>query len=375
MAVPPAVVIRSKMAPMKSKSWCSPRQLVMLMFAGWINRHQEVVIAYQKEEIKVLREMLGGKRLRFTDEQRRRLALKAQALSTCTLKDLGPLVTPDTLCCWFRKYAGAKYDSSGQRRPGRPPKPQYIRDLVVRLAKENTSWGYTKIRDVIFTLGHQISRTTVRRILAEDGIEPAPERRKHMPWATFLKAHWGAIAAMDFFKVEVMTLTGPVRYSVLVVMDLQTRHVEVAGIVREAYERWMFQVLRNLTDALDGFLLGKTHLIMDRDPIFTAGFRAMLRHAGVNPVRLPRRSPNLNAFIERFIRSIKEECLDRVIPLGEAHLRELIREYMAHYHAERPHQGLGGTFIQPSTDHAADGRLVQRERLGGLLNYYYREAA
>ena len=196
-----------------------------------------------------------------------------------------------------------------------------------------------------------------------------------MPWAKFLKAHWGAIAAMDFFKVEVMTLIGPVRYSVLVVMDLKTRHVEVAGIVREAYEKWMFQVLRNLTDAVDGFLLGKTHVIMDRDPVFTAGVRDMLRHAGTKPVRLPRRSPNLNAFIERFIRSIKEECLDRVIPLGEAHLRELIREYMAHCHIERPHQGLGGAFIQPANNHAADRPLARRERLGALLNYYYREAA
>ena len=107
----------------------------------------------------------------------------------------------------------------------------------MRLANENTNRGYTRIRDVIFTLGHEIGRTTVRRILAEDGIEPAPERRKHMPWATFLRAHWGAIAAMDFFKVEVTTLTGPVRYTVLVVMDLKTRQVEVAGIVREAYEK------------------------------------------------------------------------------------------------------------------------------------------
>ena len=182
-----------------------------------------------------------------------------------------------------------------------------------------------------------------------------------MPWATFLKAHWGAIAAMDFFKMEVMTLVGPVRYSVLVVMDLKTRHVDVAGIVREAYERWMIQMLRNL--------------IMDRDPVFTAGVRDMLRNAGAKPVPLPRRSPNLNAFIERFIRSIKEECLDRVIPLGESHLRELIREYMSHYHIERPHQGLGGVFLQPANDQATGGPVMRRERLGGLLNYYYREAA
>jgi hypothetical protein len=139
---------------MQSKSWCFPGRLLVLMLAGWINRHQQAVIAYQREETKVLREMLGGKRLRFTDGQRRRLALKSKALSRCDLRDLGPLVTPDTLCRWFRKYAGAKYDSSGQRRPGRPPKPQYVRNLVVRLAQENTSWGCTKLRDVIFTLGH-----------------------------------------------------------------------------------------------------------------------------------------------------------------------------------------------------------------------------
>ncbi len=127
--------------------------------------------------------------------------------------------------------------------------------------------------------------------------------------------------------------------------------------------------------AADGFLLGKTHLIMDRDPVFTVCVREMFRQAGVNPVRLPRRSPNLNAFIERFIRSIKEECLYRVIPLSETHLRELIREYMAHYHEERPHQGLGGAFIQPVNDYSGNGPLVRQERLGGLLNYYYREAA
>jgi putative transposase len=145
--------------------------------------------------------------------------------------------------------------------------------------------------------------------------------------------------------------------------------------VHEAYEQWMIQVLRNLTDAVDGFLLGKTHLIIDRDPVFTAGVRDMLRDVGAKPVRLPRRSPNLYAFIERFIRSIKEECLDRVIPLGESHLRELIREFIAHYHVERPHQGLGDALIQPANDHAANGPWVRRERLGGLLNYYYREAA
>ena len=134
---------------MKAKSWCSPGQLVALMLAGWINRHQQAVIAYQKEEIRVLREMLGGKRLRFTDQQRRRLALKAKALSACTLKDLGPLVTPDTLVSLVPKVCRFEVRQQWTAPTGPPTKPQHIRDLVVRLAKENTGWGYTKLRDVM----------------------------------------------------------------------------------------------------------------------------------------------------------------------------------------------------------------------------------
>jgi len=205
--------------------------------------------------------------------QRRRLARKAKPLSHAKLHEIGSLVTPDTLTRWFRTYAGSKYDSSAKRRPGRAPKRQDIRDLVVRLATENMSWGYTRVRDVIALLGHHIGRTTVQRILAEYGIEPAPERRKHMPWATFLKAHWGAIAAMDFFNVEVQSLRGAVRYAVLVVMDLASRRVQIPGIVHEPCEACMLQVLRNLTDSADGFLLNHHYLIMDRDPMFTNRYK------------------------------------------------------------------------------------------------------
>ncbi len=133
--------------------------------------------------------------------------------------------------------------------------------------------------------------------------------------------------------------------------------------------------VRNLTDGVDGFLLPTRYLIMDRDPLFTTDFRAMLASRGVEPVRLPPRSPNLNAYAERFIRSVRQECLGRVIPLSEAHLRQLLREYVAHYHHERPHQGLDGALIEPANDNGASGPVVRRERLGGLLNHYYREAA
>jgi hypothetical protein len=173
-----------------------------------------------------------------------------------------------------------------------------------------------------------------------------------------------------------MTLRGSVRYAVLLVMDLETRRVELAGITRNAYEEWMVQVLRNLTDHVDGFLLGTTHVLLDRGPLFTPDFRTMMRNScHIQPKQLPARSPNLNAHIERCIRSIREECLDRVIPLGESHLRLLLREYLEHYHAERPHQGLDGAIIEPEGDNAGQGRVVRRHRLGGLLSHYYREAA
>jgi len=234
-----------------------------------------------------------------------------------------------------------------------------------------------RIQGALSNLGHEVGRTTIRRILSEHGIEPAPERGKRTPWRTFLKAHWGAIAAMDFFAVEVVTLTGLVRYFALLVMSLETRRVEIAGIIDQPHGRWMAQVARNLTDIDTGVLRHGGYVIHDRDPLYTRQFRAILESAGVTPVRLPAKSPNLNAHAERFVRSIKEECLSRIVPLGERHLRAAIEEYMSHYHKERNHQGLGNQLIEPCETVVVPiaGRVQRRERLGGLLNYYHREAA
>jgi transposase InsO family protein len=163
---------------------------------------------------------------------------------------------------------------------------------------------------------------------------------------------------------------------VLFVIDLATRRVHIAGIVREPYDAWMRQIARNLTDALDGFQIGHRHLIMDRAPVFTAGFRALLAGSGVRSVRLPVRSPNLNAYAECFVRSNRQECLSKVILLSERHLRELVREYVAHYHRERNHQGLNNQLIEPTVlENPATGRVRRRKRLGGMLNFYYRAAA
>jgi putative transposase len=200
-----------------------------------------------------------------------------------------------------------------------------------------------------------------------------------MPWKTFLRTHLGAIAVADFFSVEVLTLTGLVRYVVLFVIDLQSRRVQIGGVVRQPYGAWMTQVARNLTDDVDGFLTGKRYLLHDRDPLFTDEFRGALARAGVTSLRLPPRSPNLNSVAERFVLSIKSECLNKLIPLGEGHLRRAVSEYVEHYHGERNHQGVGNRLLMPAagmTRSTNDNEPIEcRERLGGLLNFYYRAAA
>ena len=158
-------------------------------------------------------------------------------------------------------------------------------------------------------------------------------------------------------------------------MRLKTRTVEVAGITSQPDEGWMTQMARNLTDAGDGFLRGVKHVILDRDSLYTAAFRRLLRDSGIKPLLLPSRSPNLNAFAERFVLSVKSECLDRIVPLGEAHLRAAVRAFAHHYHEERPHQGLGNEFVTPKTTLEGTGPVRCHEQLGGLLKFYYREAA
>jgi putative transposase len=176
--------------------------------------------------------------------------------------------------------------------------------------------------------------------------------------------------------LEIVTRTGLVRYFVLFVIDLKTRRVEVAGIIQQPYGEWMQQVARNLTDVVDGFLRKTRYLIHDRDPLYTREFADILASAGVRTVKLAARSPDLNAYAERFVRSIKEECLERMILLGEHHLRRAIREYVSHYHGERNHQGLDNQLIESlSREPLTEGPVQRRERLGGMLSYYYREAA
>jgi putative transposase len=197
-----------------------------------------------------------------------------------------------------------------------------------------------------------------------------------MSWSQFLKLHWNVLTATDFFTVEVATWRGLVTYYVLVVMELDTRRVHIAGITPHPTADFMQQCGRQLTDPFDGFLVGKRYLIHDRDTKFTQAFDALLKATGVEPILLPPRSPNLNAHCERFVRSIKEEALEQMIMLGERALYHAIHQFLAHYHAERNHQGLDNRLIAPEGGVGCQtGDVIRRERLGGLLHYYYRAVA
>jgi putative transposase len=352
--------------------------VLIAMVAGWLQRHQQQVITYLYEENRVLKSQLGGRRLRLTDTERRRLAALAHPIGRTRLKEMATIATPDTLMRWYHRLIAQKFDGSRHRcRLGRPRVIEEIAQLVVRMAEENPRWGYRRIQGALANLGYEIDAITVRNILRRHHLDPAPRRRHTgMSWTQFLRLHWEVLAATDFFTVEVATWHGLVTYYVLVVMELSTRRVHIAGITPHPTDAFMAQCARQLSDPMDGFLLGKRYLIHDRDTKFLHGFDQILRASGVEPIVLPPRSPNLNAYCERFVRSIKEEALQQMIMIGEASLRSVIQSYLAHYHHERNHQGVGNQLIvaDPSMEHQR-GFVVGRKRLGGLLSYYHREAA
>jgi len=224
---------------------------------------------------------------------------------------------------------------------------QEISELIIRMAQQNPGWGYTRIQGALSNLNHRVGRGTIANVLKRSGIEPSPERGKRTQWSTFLKAHWRVLSAADFLTVEVWTRRGLVTHYLLFIMSLADRFVAIAGITTRPDEGWMLQVGRNLTDSASGALRSKRYLIIDRDSKYTAQFRRLIRDSGTKVIRLPPRSPNLNAYAERFVRSIKDECLTRMIFVGEASLRRAVNDYVEHYHRERNHQGLENRLLQP----------------------------
>jgi putative transposase len=260
------------------------------------------------------------------------------------LEEVATIVTPDTILRWYRQLIARKW-TYPRRNTGRPPVPQEIEELVVRIARENRRWGYDRIQGALANLGHSISANTVKRIPKEYGIDPAPERGNKTTWTEFLRAHWDTLAAADFFTTEVCTPGGLVTFYVFFVLQLKTRRVHIATPTPNPDRFFMKQVALDLAAFDTSFLKVFSHLILDRDSKYTDEFREILKENGTDVVPIPPRAPNCNPHAERFVRSIKEECLERMILFGRSSLERALLEYCRHYHGERNHQGLGNKLI------------------------------
>ena len=347
-----------------------PVRFLLMALAGWVTQRQQAVLEYLVEENRV-RAQLRGRRLRLTDDDRRCLAVRGRRLGRRGLAEVASIVTPDTILRWHRQLIARKWTTVTPR-PGRPAVCGGIRQLIVRMATENPTWGYTRIQGALKNLHHRVARSTIAKVLNEQGMPPVPERST--PWRTFLRAHWGAIAGADFFTTEVWTARGLVTYYTLFVIELASRKVQIAGCTPHPDEAFMLQVCRQLTAAGDGALAGTRVLLCDRDSKWSRAERELLASAGVQVIRTPYRAPNANAHAERFVRSVRTECLDRVIPLGERHFRQTLQTFVEHYHHERNHQGRGNRVLEYRAARSPGRRIRRRERLGGLLSYYYRAA-
>jgi putative transposase len=240
------------------------------------------------------------------------------------------------------------------------------------MASENPTWGYTRIQGALKNVGHRVGRSTIARILRAAGIPPS--RQRPMTWRTFIQAHWPALVAADFFTSEVWTARGLVTYFVAFLLDVQSRRVHVIGCTPYPDEAFVIQCLRQAI-AETGLLYDGRILLCDRDPKWSSGVEQWLAAAGVRVVRTPPCAPNCNAYAERFVRSVKEECLNRIVPLGEWHLRKTLHEFATHYHRERNHQGLSNELIEPAAAQRPMGVVYRRQRVGGILSFYYRSAA
>jgi putative transposase len=351
-----------------------PWKKMLAYVTGEVDQSLLLKVEYLIEENRVLRNQIE-KRILLTDAERRILAEKAVALGKL-MADTVTIVRPDTILRWHRRLVARKFDGSGFRKAcGRPPITPEIETLVLAMSKDNPSWGYDRIAGAMKNLGHRISDQTVGNILKRNGIAPSDDRTKNKTWASFIKQHKDVVWATDFFTAEVWTGLGLTTFYVLFFIQLSSKRVVLGGITTSPHEQWMKQVARNVTN-WDGEMKDAWYLIHDRDTKYTTSFANIFKSVGIKPLKLPARSPNLNAFAERFVRSIKSECLEHLILFGEMSLRHVLKEYLAHYHSERNHQGIGNVIPFPDERVGmTEGEVGKSERLGGLLNFYHRDAA
>jgi putative transposase len=358
---------------MRNKKWVQ----LLAYVTGSVNQELLLQNEYLAAENRILRAKLPS-RLRLSDPERATLAEIGKRLGRKALREVARVAQPDTILAWYRKLIARKFDGSPYRQyPGRPRIRPELEALVVRMARENSGWGYDRIVGALANLGHRLSDQTVKNILRRHGIAPAPKRSQVTTWKDFLAAHMNVLAGCDFFTVEVLSWRGLVTYYVLFFLHLESRRVHIAGITRHPDQEWMEQIGRGATQETWGYLNSCRYVLHDRDKKFCASFRSALASGGVRTIPLPAQSPNLNAFAERWVRSVKQECLSKLILIGEGPLLRVLTEYTQHYHSERNHQGKDNRILFPDVREKRSPQLhaIQcRQRLGGLLKYYRRVA-
>jgi HTH-like domain len=256
---------------------------------GWLGREQREVIEFLREENRVPKAQLHGRRLLLSDGERRRLAVIGRRLGRRILAQVATIVTADTILRWHRELIARKWTHATSR-PGRAGVQTEIRRLTVRMATDNPRWGYTRIQGALRNLGHRVARSTIAKILKEHGIPPSRERP--MMWRTFLRAYWRGLFAADFFTTEVWTVRGLITYYTVFVIELHSRRVHVLASTTHPDEAFVIESMRHLIDDLDGLLRGHRILICDRDRKWSTGVDRFLATAGVRVIRTPFLAPN-----------------------------------------------------------------------------------
>jgi len=346
---------------------CLLADLALVRCRGGAARDVELLAL--RHEVRVLRRTTKAPARRPGDR------LLLAALSRCLPRTgwHGFPVRPETLLRWHRELTRRKWAAFGRRRgPGRPPLAAPVRQLIVRLATENPRWGYQRIRGELLKLGHDVSASAIRAILRRHRVPPAP-RRGRLAWGTFLRAQARGVLACDFFSVETIRLR---TLHVLFFIELHTRRVVLAGCTDEPSASWVAQQARNLAWVLDDEGLRPSLLLRDRDAKFPPAFDVVFASGGLRVVRTPVRAPRANAVAERWVGTVRRECLDWVLILGRSHLEAVVREFVEHYNAARPHRALA---LRPPLARGqpaqATGEVVRHDRLGGLIHEYVRRPA
>jgi putative transposase len=341
------------------------RRVVGLVGGPSNDLHNDIEIVVLRHQLAVLRRQVDRPRLRRRD----RLFMAALSRVLPRPRWSSFLVTPQTLLRWHRELVRRKWTYPRKAVGGRPPIAGDVRELILRMGRENPRWGCIRIRGELRKLGIRVSATAIRTLLRSNGLGPAP-RRSGPSWAEFLRNQARGILATDFFTVETVWLR---TLYVLFVIEVHTRRVHLAGATRHPDSSWVTQQGRNLSFDLTGGTSFR-FLIRDRDAKYAANFDAVFVGDAIQVILTPVRAPRANAFAERWVRTARAECLDWTLVLGRRHLERLLRDYVAHYNARRPHRGLDLRTPDPRPD-ANDGlpdagRIRRRDVLGGLIHEY-----